>query len=147
MIKLQALTDYLGSHALVPPEQLDSRVDQASLKLVWEPGINGMYMGDINYSATIALQGFAGQTQRLVALIGSWLESHDGDRGNFPDVEFNFAVVGKNVADINIKLQFTEAQYLTEDPVGEIEVFGKTWSFSPFELWVAEKGEVVSSIA
>ncbi|RMV40147.1 Prophage PSPPH06, putative head completion/stabilization protein [Pseudomonas savastanoi pv. phaseolicola] len=51
-------------------------------------------------------------------------------------------MLDNDLADVDIKLQFTEAQYLAEDPAGEIEAFGNTWSFVPFELWVAESGEV-----
>jgi MoaA/NifB/PqqE/SkfB family radical SAM enzyme len=38
----------------------------------------------------------------------------------------------------------TYGDYLAEDPAGEIEAFGKTWAFVPFDLWIAEHGEVGS---
>jgi hypothetical protein len=47
-----------------------------------------------------------------------------------------------DLADVDIKLEFSEPQYLAEDRDGEIIAFGKTWSFIPFDLWVAERGEV-----
>jgi hypothetical protein len=53
-------------------------------------------------------------------------------------------MLDNDLADVDIKLQFKEPQYLTEDPAGEIEAFGRTWAFVPFELWVAEQGEVTS---
>ena len=142
MIKLQALTAYLIERQLVAPEQLDSWTDQVQLELVWKPDVDGMHMGDMNYSATIVLERFADNPARLMALVGSWRENNDEDRDGLPATVFDITMLDNDLADVDIKLQFSEPQYLTEDPGGEIEAFGKTWAFVPFELWVAEKGEV-----
>lgn len=142
MIKLQALTAYLIERQLVAPEQLDSWTDQVNLELVWKPDTKGMHMGDMNYSATIVLERFADNPARLMALVGSWLENNDVDRDGLPATVFDITMLDNDLADVDIKLQFSEPQYLTEDPDGEIEAFGQTWAFVPFELWVAEKGEV-----
>ena len=144
MIKLQALTAYLIERQLVAPEQLDSWTDQVNLELVWKPDTKGMHMGDMNYSATIVLERFADHPARLMALVGSWLENNDEDRDGLPATVFDITMLDNDLADVDIKLQFSEPQYLTEDPEGEIEAFGQTWAFVPFELWVAEKGEVTS---
>jgi hypothetical protein len=142
MTKLQALTKYLIERQLVAPEQLDSWTDQVGLELVWKPDVQGMRMGDMNYSATIVLERFADHPGRLMGLVGSWLETHDEDRDDLPAVKFDITMLDDDLADVDIKLQFSEPQYLAEDPDGEIIAFGKTWSFIPFELWVAERGEV-----
>ena len=142
MIKLQALTAYLIERQLVAAEQLDSWTDQVQLELVWKPDVDGMHMGDMNYSATIVLERFADNPARLMALVGSWLENNDEDRDGLPATVFDITMLDNDLADVDIKLQFSEPQYLTEDPDGEIEAFGETWAFVPFELWVAEKGEV-----
>jgi hypothetical protein len=142
MTKLKALTAYLIERQLVAPEQLDSWTDQVGLELVWKPDVQGMRMGDMNYSATIVLERFADHPGRLMALVGSWLETHDEDRDDLPAVQFDITMLDDDLADVDIKLQFSEPQYLAEDPEGEIIAFGKTWSFIPFELWVAERGEV-----
>ncbi len=142
MIKLQALTAYLIERQLVAPEQLDSWTDQVQLELIWKPDEKGMHMGDMNYGATIALERFADNPARLMALVGSWLDNHDEDRDGLPQTVFDITMLDDDLADVDIKLQFSEPQYLTEDPAGEIVTQGKTWSFVPFELWVAEKGEV-----
>ena len=142
MIKLQALTAYLIERRLVAPEQLDSWTDQVQLELIWKPDTKGMHMGDMNYSATIVLERFADNPARLMALVGSWLENNDEDRDGLPATVFDITMLDNDLADVDIKLQFSEPQYLTEDPDGEIEAFGQTWAFVPFELWVAEKGEV-----
>ncbi|MQT84966.1 phage tail protein [Pseudomonas sp. FSL R10-2964] len=142
MIKLQALTAYLIERQLVAPEQLDSWTDQVQLELVWKPDTKGMHMGDMNYSATIVLERFADNPARLMALVGSWLENNDEDRDGLPATVFDITMLDNDLADVDIKLQFSEPQYLTEDPDGEIEAFGQTWAFVPFELWVAEQGEV-----
>ena len=142
MIKLKALTAYLIERQLVAPEQLDSWTDQVQLELVWKPDTKGMHMGDMNYSATMVLERFADNPARLMALVGSWLENNDEDRDGLPATVFDITMLDNDLADVDIKLQFSEPQYLTEDPDGEIEAFGQTWAFVPFELWVAEKGEV-----
>ncbi len=142
MIKLQALTAYLIERQLVAPEQLDSWTDQVQLDLIWKPDVDGMHMGDMNYGATIAIERFADSPSRLMALLGSWLEDHDQDRDGLAAPAFDITILDNDLADIDITLQFSEAQYLTEDPDGEIRAQGKTWSFVPFELWVAETGEV-----
>jgi hypothetical protein len=142
VIKLQALTAYLIERQLVAPEQLDSWTDQVQLELVWKPDTKGMRMGDMNYSATIVLERFADNPARLMALVGSWLENNDEDRDGLTATVFDITMLDNDLADVDIKLQFSEPQYLTEDPTGEIEAFGQTWAFVPFELWVAEKGEV-----
>ena len=142
MIKLQALTAYLIERQLVATEQLDSWTDQVQLELIWKDDVEGMHMGDMNYSATIVLERFADNPARLMALVGSWLENNDEDRDGLPATVFDITMLDNDLADVDIKVQFTEAQYLAEDLEGEIEAFGKTWSFVPFELWVAETGEV-----
>jgi len=145
MTKLKALTAYLIGRQLVAPEQLDSWTDQLGLELVWKPDVQGMHMGDMNYTATIVLERFADHPGRLMALVGSWLETNDDDRDGLPAVQFDITMLDDDLADVDIKLEFSEPQYLAEDPDGEIIAFGKTWSFIPFDLWVAERGEVTGN--
>jgi hypothetical protein len=145
MTKLKALTAYLIERQLVLPEQLDSWTDQVGLELVWKPDVQGMHMGDMNYTATIVLERFADHPGRLMALVGSWLETNDDDRDDLAAVQFDITMLDDDLADVDIKLEFSEPQYLAEDPDGEIIAFGKTWSFIPFDLWVAERGEVTSN--
>ena len=144
MIKLRALTAYLIERRLVEPEQLDSWTNQVNLALIWKPDVGGMRMGDMRYSATIALERFADHPGRLMALVGSWLEGNDQDRDELPAAKFDITMLDSDLADVDITLEFIEPQYLAEDPTGEIEAFGKTWAFVPFDLWVAEQGEVGS---
>lgn len=145
MIKLKSLTAYLLSRQLVAPEQLDSWTDQVQMELIWKPDTQGMHMGDMNYGATISIERFADHPARLFALVGSWLETNDQDRDGLPNVVFDVVMLDNDLADVDIKLQFTEAQYLAEDVAGEIEALGNTWSFVPFDLWVAESGEVTGN--
>lgn len=146
MIKLRALTTYLIERRLVLPEQLDSWTDQVNLDLIWKPDVDGLRMGDMRYSATIALERFADHPGRLMALVGSWLETNDQgrDRDELPAPKFDITMLDNDLADVDIILEFNEPQYLAEDPAGEIEAFGKNWAFVPFDLWVAEHGEVGS---
>ncbi|WP_339475254.1 phage tail protein [Pseudomonas sp. RL_5y_Pfl2_69] len=147
MIKLLALTTYLHERRLVKPEQLDSWADQVNLELIWKPDVDGMRMGDMRYSATIALERFADHPGRLMALVGSWLEANDPnrDRDELPAPKFDISMLDNDLADVDITLEFNEPLYLAEDPAGEIEAHGKTWAFVPFDLWIAEHGEVGSN--
>ncbi|MBN3864645.1 phage tail protein [Pseudomonas frederiksbergensis] len=144
MIKLRALTTYLIERHLVLPEQLDSWTNQVNLELIWKPDVGGLHMGDMRYTATIALERFADHPGRLMALVGSWLEGNDQDRDELPAPKFDITMLDNDLADVDITLEFNEPQYLAEDPAGEIEAFGKTWAFVPFDLWIAEHGEVSS---
>ena len=146
MIKLRALTTYLIDRQLVATEQLDSWTEQVTLELVWKPDVDGMHLGDMRYRAVIILERFADHPARLMALIGSWLETHDPgrDRDELPAPLFAIEMLDNDLADVDITLEFVEPQYLAEDPAGEIEAFGKTWAFVPFDLWVAEGGEVAT---
>ena len=144
MKKLQALTRYLIERRLVMPEQLDSWANQISLELIWKPDVMGLHFADMRYSAAIVLERFADEPGRLMALLGSWLESHDRNRDGLPALTFAIDMLDNDLADVEITVEFVEPQYLAEDPDGEIEAFEKTWSFIPFDLWVAEEGEVGS---
>ena len=144
MKKLQALTSYLIERRLVMPEQLDSWANQISLELIWKPDVKGLRFADMRYSAAIVLERFADEPGRLMALLGSWLESNDRDRDGLPALTFAIDMLDNDLADVEITVDFVEPQYLAEDPDGEIEAFGQTWSFIPFDLWVAEEGEVGS---
>lgn len=145
MNKLRALTEYLKARDLVLPEQFDSWVTDASQELVWKPDENGMYMGDMAYTGHLSMDDFSGHPARLMALLGSWLETHDDDRDGLDDpvLAIDVTDLAQDLADVTISIKFVEAQYLTEDPDGEIEAFGKRYSIKPYDLWVAEQGEVV----
>lgn len=146
MIKLQALTAYLLERELVAAEDLDSWTEQVTLELVWKPDVDGMHMADMRYRAAIVLERFADHPGRLMALVGSWLENHDPerDRHELPAPLFAVEPLDNDLFDVDITLEFVEPQYLAEDPAGEIQAFGKTWAFVPFDLWVAERGEVAT---
>ncbi|NNA92860.1 phage tail protein [Pseudomonas gessardii] len=144
MIQLKALTAYLMARDLVAPEQFDSWTEQVSLELIWKPDRDGLHMSDMRYRAVFALERFADHPARLMALVASWLETHDPDRDrhDLPAPLFNVEPLDADTFDVELSLEFVEAQYLAEDPTGEIEAFGKTWAFIPFDLWTAEQGEV-----
>ncbi|MNJ22033.1 P2 phage tail completion protein R (GpR) [compost metagenome] len=148
MIQLKALTAHLLDRQLVAPEQFDSWSEQVVLDLLWRESEHGLHMSNMRYRAVFDLERFDGSPTRLMALVGSWLETHDPDRDQHSLPAPSFAIepldLGNDLFDVELVLEFVEPQYLTEDPDGEIEAFNKTWSLIPFDLWVAEKGEVVS---
>ncbi|PTT69349.1 phage tail protein, partial [Pseudomonas sp. HMWF007] len=71
---------------------------------------------------------------------------HDSNRDHheLPAPEFLVEPLDNDLFDVEITLEFVEPQYLAEDAAGEIGAFGKTWAFVPFDLWVAENGEVAT---
>ena len=145
MNKLRALTTFLLERRLVAPEQLDSWAEQVTLNLTWKPDLNGLHLGDMRYRAVIVMERFADHPGRLMALLGSWLENHDPDRDDdLPAPTFDIEQLDNDLADVELTLEFVEPQYLAEADDGEIEAFGKRWAFVPFDLWIAEHGEVAS---
>ncbi|MEZ7176029.1 phage tail protein [Pseudomonas mosselii] len=148
MNQLKALTAYLLERELVPPEQLEAWSEQVDLQLVWAETEHGLQMGNMRYRAVFDFERFTGHPGRLMALVGSWLETHDPERHRFELAAPAFNVepldLDNDLFDVELVLDFVEPQYLAEDDAGEIEAFGKTWSFVPFDLWVAERGEVAS---
>lgn len=144
MDKLRALTQHLIERNLVLPEQLDSWAEQVNLTLVWKLEEHGLYLGDMRYRAVIVLERSAGHPFRLVALLAAWLVSHDPDRhlDALPAPTFDIDQLDPDLADIEISLDFIEPVYLAEAIGGEIAAFDKTWDFVPYDLWIAEVGEV-----
>ena len=150
MIQLKALTAYLLDRQLVAPEQLDAWSEQVALDLVWKETEKGLQMGNMRYRAVFTLERFNDHPGRLMALVGSWLETHDPGRHLFELPKPEFAIEpldlgpGQELFDVELVLEFVEPQYLVEDSDGEFQAFGTTWALAPFDLWVAEKGEVIS---
>lgn len=144
MIKLKALTAYLIACNLVAPEQVDSFAEQVNLDLIWKNGAEGLHMGDMRYRAVLVLESFAENPALLMALVGSWLETHDPDRDDLPAPAFVIEQLDSDLADVELTLEFIEPQHLAEDPNGSIDAFGKKWGLVDFELWTAEQGEVRS---
>lgn len=145
MNKLRALTTFLLERRLVAAEQLDSWAEQVTLNLTWKPDLDGLHLGDMRYRAVIVMERFADHPGRLMALLGSWLENHDPDRADdLPAPTFDIEQLDNDLADVELTLEFIEPQYLAEADDGEIEAFGKRWAFVPFDLWIAEHGEVAS---
>lgn len=142
MNKLRALTAYLIERRLVPPEQLDSFAEQVSLALIWKPEERGLRLGDMRYRAVVILERLADHPARLMALVGSWLENNDQARDGLPDPVFDVEQMDRDLADVELAVEFVEPVHLAEDPAGEIEAFGQRWAFVPFDLWIAEHGEV-----
>jgi hypothetical protein len=144
VIKLRALTAFLLESRLVMPEQLDSWAEKVELSLIWKHTERGLHMGDMRYQAVIVLERFADHPGRLMALIGSWLENHDSSRADYELAapRFDIEQMDSDTADVEISLEFIEPQHLAEDGNGEILALGKRWAFVPFDLWIAEQGEV-----
>lgn len=144
MNKLRALTAFLIEQQLVQEELIDSYAEAVNLDLIWKPGTKGLHMGDMRYRAVLVIERFAGNPSLLMALLGGWLESNDSDRDDLPAPTFAIDQVTQDEADIELTLEFVEAQHLAEDPNGKVEAFGKTWGLVDFDLWTAEQGEVLS---
>lgn len=148
MTKLQALTAYLLKRQLVPSEQLDSWVEKMDVDHVWKLTDQGLHMGDNRYTAVLSFERFNGAPERLVALVGTWLAANDPDRERYdlaqPAYDIEPLDLGIGLFNVDLALEFAEPLYLAEDADGEFEAFGKTWAFVPYDLWIAEHGEVTA---
>ncbi len=144
MDKLRALTRDLVERFLVPSEQFDSWAEQVTLSLNWKPTEQGLHLGDMRYRAVIVIARFADNPARLMALLGSWLETHDPHREDeaLPAPVIEIEQLTPDVADIELQLDFIEPLHLAEAADGEIHAFNKRWAFVPYDLWVAEHGAV-----
>ncbi|WP_273646844.1 phage tail protein, partial [Pseudomonas aeruginosa] len=116
--------------------------EQVNLALVWKPEERGLRLGDMRYRAVIILERLADHPARLMALVGSWLENNDPDRDGLPDPVFDVEQMDRDLADVELAVEFVEPVHLAVDSAGEIEAFGRRWAFVPFDLWIAEHGEV-----
>lgn len=145
MEKLRALTKYLIEHRVVVAEQLESCAEQVNLTLVWKPEELGLHMGDMRYRALIYLERFTENPARLMALLGTWLVNNDPDRhlDELPAPTFDIEQMDPDTSDVEITVEFIEPLHLTESADGEFEAFGTTWALEPFDLWIAERGEVL----
>ncbi|MNJ19132.1 P2 phage tail completion protein R (GpR) [compost metagenome] len=144
MNKLRALTAYLLEQNLVHQEQLESFTEQVTLDLIWKPSESGMHMGDMRYRAVLVMERFANSPVLLMALVGAWLESFDPDRDGLPAPNFAVEPLDNDLFDVELTLEFEEAQHLSEDPDGPIKVGDKSYGLNQFELWTADQGEVAS---
>ncbi|CAI8979895.1 Phage tail protein [Pseudomonas sp. IT-P100] len=145
MNKLRALTTYLIDCQLAQPEQIDSWAEQVNLELIWKDTTLGLHMGDMRYRAVLVIERFTENPALLMALLGGWLETNDPDRDDdLPAPNFAIDQVTPDEADLELTLEFVEAQHLAEDPNGKVQAFGKTWGLVDFDLWTAEHGEVRS---
>lgn len=144
MDKLRALTRDLVDRFLVPSEQFDSWAEQVTLSLNWKPTEQGLHLGDMRYRAVIVIARFADNPARLMALLGSWLETHDPHREDeaLPAPVIEIEQLTPDVADIELQLDFIEPLHLAEAADGEIHAFNKRWALVPYDLWVAEQGAV-----
>lgn len=144
MEKMRALTRHLVERHLAASDQIDSWAEQVQLTLVWKPGPHGLHMADMRYSAMISLNHFMALPGRLFALVGSWLENHDSgrERLELSAPTFDIEQLDADIANVDITLEFVEPLHLVQQDDGEIEAFGERWAFVPFDLWVAERGEV-----
>ena len=146
MNKLRSLTTFLIERQLALPEQIESFAEQVSLDLIWKNGSQGLHLGDMRYRAVLVIERFAENPALLMALVGVWLETQDAGRDDFdlPAPAFVIDQLDNDLADVELTLEFVEAQHLAEDPDGPIEAFGKQWGLVDFDLWTAEQGEVRS---
>lgn len=145
MEKLRALTADLIKRFMVLPENFDSWAEQVTLPLYWKPTEQGLHMGDMRYRAVIVLDSFTDNPARLMALVGTWLEVNDPGRedDDLPPPTFEIDQQDPDVADIELQLDFIEPQHLAESDDGEFKAFGKRWALVPFDLWIADAGEVI----
>lgn len=145
MEKLRALSNYLLESGLLAPDQLSSRAEHINLQMNWKPSSQGMCMGQLNYRAVLECYRTDIAPLRLMALVAAWLQRHDNDT-ELRKLDIPGCTVSPQVDQrhhLQLLLVFNEAVWLSEEPEGEFEAFGKRWGFVPYDLLTAEQAAVL----
>ncbi|WP_299594330.1 phage tail protein [uncultured Microbulbifer sp.] len=128
--KLRAITAHLLAANLVSSEQLDSWMESGELETASKNLGNGVRICRLRYDAVISIERFAQPAELLFALVTAWVQDNDPERFTLglpePDIEID--VINKRMADVEIKIPFSENVDLVPDANGAITYLGQQWS-------------------
>ena len=152
MKQLIALTTFLKSLKLVPPEQLISWAEDVQAPLFFDTNNNGLECSDVRYVGHFYIERFTGDASLLIAHLTTWLmqldelTNHDRTNNDLAAPNLTITPTDDNLAvfDIDIEIEFIEHIYLIEDDNGPINYQGKKWRIGEFDLWQAEDVTVSS---
>lgn len=107
----------------------------------------GMDIGYLSYRAQFTFEKFPFQKidpAVIMASVMGWLMDNDKHRDDFNlnDPTFDIESESETTVLMNLEIAFIEPLMVVEDAKGLICWQGKKWALAPYEIWVAEHGDV-----
>lgn len=128
-------------------KDFDAWMQDGTIKLTPKSGGTGLQLARLEYQAVFQIEDlpFHELDPALVlATVAAWLQDFDTERERFelPDPEYLVEPIDEGTADLAITVQFSEPLYLLPDALGPITYSGQRYSVAPYEIWVAETGQL-----
>ncbi len=145
---LQALSGAIKT--LLPAKchkDFDAWMQNGTLRLTPRHGGNGLQLARLDYQAVFLIEElpFKELDPALVlATVAAWLQDFDTEREQFelPEPEYDVEPIDDRTADLTISVHFSEPLYLQPDAAGPIAYGGQRYRVAPYEVWVAETGQL-----
>lgn len=108
---------------------------------------HGSDIGYISYNASFSFERFPFKEidpAIVMANVLAWIEDFDQHRERFElnDPSFDVEPSSDTTVLMTLEIEFIEPLMVVEDLNGQILWQGKQWALAPYEVWVAEHGEV-----
>lgn len=145
---LQALS--CAIKAILPAKchkDFDAWMQDGTVRLTPKHGGNGVQLARLDYQAVFLIEDLPFKELDpawVLATVAAWLQDFDAEREQFelPDPEYDVEPIDERTADLTISVQFSEPLYLLPDALGPITYGGKQYSVAPYDVWVAERGQL-----
>ena len=147
---LKGLTSRVNS---VVPKALHKHFDcwMEDVELILAPKEygSGRDIGHLSYKAVLSFERFPFKKcapEIVLASIMAWVMDCDEHREQFnlPDPTADIEPESEDCVEMVIEVQFREPFMVVEDANGPIEWEGRKWKVAPYEIWVAEHGDIMS---
>lgn len=139
--------------ALLPAklhQNFDSWMEDLEMNLIPKHQGLGRDIGYLSYKAVLSFERFPFKQfapEIVLASVMAWLMDHDKHREDFElsDPSADVEPEDNKTAEMTIEVDFKEPLMVVEDEHGLILWEGKRWTVAPYEIWVAEHGDVVAA--
>jgi hypothetical protein len=130
--------------------KLDAEMSEIELLLTPKHMGRGMNIAYQRYMAEFYFDRFPFKKYDpavLFANVAAWLMDNDDEReqqlGELKDPDIEVIIEDENSAEVLIQVRFEEPIKVVEDSEGPIYWMGKQWRIEEYEIWVAERLNVV----
>lgn len=146
---LQGLMNHLKS--VIPSRQhkhMECWMEDIEMMLGAKNQGLGAEIGYISYNASFSFERFPFQKidpAIVIASVMAWLMDTDKHREDFylNDPTFDIESESDSTVLMTLEVEFIEPLMVVPDENGPITWQGEKWSLAPYEVWVAEHGDVV----
>ena len=126
---------------------LDSWMENGTIQLCPKDQGQGVDVGRLQYDAVIYIERLPFRETdpaTVLAIVAGWLQDHDDEREGLelPDPTYAVTPDDDNTADLEITVTFSEPLRLLPDVNGPVRYDGQRYTVAPYEIWVAEHGEL-----